>query len=127
MITRRLLPLIAAGLFATTLTACSADEGSAVGTTSGDDRPVYAFPSDEAIREAARLTQEREGGLSDWGDIYEQRKTWNGQADFTCTRLIDGHSLEEIAGDSFGPLVNDEDRRARLDLVISNACPELAP
>ena len=126
------LPLAAVAGLALTLTACdSTDIGSAIGTTD-DGRPVYAFPSDDTIRQATAQAQEREDhkdeifGPADWGDIYDQRRLWNGQADYTCTRLKDGHSLGEIAEDSYGPLIAPEDKRARLQFVIEQACPELA-
>lgn len=122
---RRLLPLLTSGALLLTGCGVSEDAGSAIGTTE-DGRPVYAFPSDDAVRAATQQANEREGGGMDWGDIYRQRKTWNGQADYTCTRLKDGHNLEEIAADSFGPLIKPEDQIARLENVVTQACPELA-
>lgn len=126
---KKIITALASLSLALTLTACGTDTGSAIGLTE-DGRPVYAFPSDDAIREAVASTEdEREmSSIPDApaGDIYKLRKSWNGQADYTCTRVQDGHSLEEIAADSYGPLIAHEDQLARLNFIIEKACPELA-
>lgn len=113
------------------LVACGNSEnvGSAVGVTD-DGRPVYVFPSDEAIKSASILTDNVEGRGSSVKPAFsrekmiEQRKIWNPLADYACTRISDGDSTFTIGEDYFGPAMTSDQKSGRVTTAIKNACPE---